>query len=200
MALFELADLAAYLQRTLDTTSATLARTVATGIVTGYTNQGIEAATYTQTLPISTGLTIRLPQRPVTAVTSVTIDGTAWTVTDQWLWDGISYQVDLEEPPPVDVWTARVVYNAGYATVPGLVKAVALSVAARAYTNPSRVSSQSIDDYQVSYPGESAGLLPEEKRLLKRYRVMAGTVAPSGGNLNNRNATRWAYSQSGFSR
>lgn len=200
MALFELTDLAAYLQQDIDTATATVARTIATGIVTGYTNQAIEADTYTQVLPISTGLTIRLPQRPVTDVDSVTLDGTAWTETTQWRWDGVSAQVVLEEQPPLDTWVATVVYDAGYAVVPDLVKAVALGVAARAYTNPSRASSQSIDDYSVSHASESAGLLPEEKNLLKRYRVRAGTVAPDGGNLGSRSGLRWLYSESGFTR
>jgi len=135
MALFELTDLAAYLQQDIDTASATVARTMATGVITGYTNQLIESATYTHLLPIGSGLTIRLPQRPVTAITSVTVDGTALTRSTQWDWDGISDVVVFDDwtPDDEDQWQATVVYTAGHATVPDDITAVALSVAGRLY-------------------------------------------------------------------
>ena len=64
MALFPLADLAAYLQTDLDTASATVAQTIAAGVVTGYTGQYIESATYTHVLRVDSGLVVTLPQRP----------------------------------------------------------------------------------------------------------------------------------------
>jgi hypothetical protein len=179
MALCTLAELEAFLQTDVDATAGALAIELATGVVVGYTGQNFEADTYTQALMIGSALEVKLPQRPVTAVTTVTVDGEDLVELDEYTWDGLSPYLTLEESPPVDVWTATVEYDAGYAAVPGLVKAVVLAVAARAYGNPHRVSSQSIDDYSVTYANDSAGLLPEEKRLLRRYRSSVGTVAPS---------------------
>ncbi len=179
MALFPLADLAAYLQTDLDTASATVAQTIAAGVVTGYTGQYIESATYTHVLRVDSGLVVTLPQRPVTAVTSVATPDDGVLPSTDWDWDGASPWLGLT----VEADIATVVYTAGYATVPSLVAAVALAVAGRAYTNAGGLRTESIDDYSVTYAGggedlASVGLTKPEKLLLDRYRVTAGTVVP----------------------
>lgn len=175
MALFDLTDLAAYVQSDVDTATATVARDIATGLVVGYTNQAFEADTYTHVLPVAADLSVRLPQRPVTAVTTVTVDGDVLTVDDDYTWDAITPLVQLLVVP--DVWTATVVYDAGYATVPAVVKAVALAAAARAYANPGGVVSEAIDDYSVTYDTATAGgLLPAEMNALRRYRSRVGSI------------------------
>ena len=181
MALFTLDDLAAYLQQDLDTATATVVRTMATGVITGYTNQLIEADTYTHLLPIGSALTIRLPQRPVTDVTSVTVDGTALTQGSQWDWDGLSDIIALDgwSPDNEDQWQATVVYDAGYATVPDDITAVALSVAGRLYTVTPGLVAESIDDYRAQYaPTAAVGLMDHEKQILRRYKQRLGSVAP----------------------
>ena len=181
MALFELTDLAAYLQQDIDTASATVARTMATGVITGYTNQLIESATYTHLLPIGSGLTIRLPQRPVTAITSVTVDGTALTRSTQWDWDGISDVVVFDDwtPDDEDQWQATVVYTAGHATVPDDITAVALSVAGRLYNATPGLVAESIDDYRAQYAtGTAVGLQDHEKQILRKYKQRLGSIAP----------------------
>lgn len=183
MALITGQDLATYLSQTYDSGDASLAQavTLSCGLVTAYTGQLIESATYTHTLLIGTDRTIRLPQRPVTAVTSVTIDGTLLTADTDWDWDGVSpsialdgYTLDAEE------WTAVVVYTAGYASVPADVKAATLSVAAAIYAGAPGVTSESIDDYRVTYETSrgAGGLNDYERAILRKYRVRLGNVAP----------------------
>ena len=180
MALFDLTDLAAYLQQDIDTASATLARTMATGLIVNYTNQNIESATYTHKLPIDGNATIRLPQRPVTAITSVTVAGVTLTADTDWDWDGITALVVLDGYTPDDEdWQATVVYTAGYATVPADVKAVALDLAAQFYTRTPGVASESIDDYRVQYSAADVGLAERHKQILRKYKMRLGSVTPT---------------------
>lgn len=183
MALISGTDLATYLQITYSSGDTALAQavTLACGLVTGYTGQGIESTTYTHTLLINSDQTIRLPQRPVTAVTSVTIDGTVLTSGTDYDWDGLSYMIALDGYTPADdVFTASVVYVAGYASVPADVKAATLSVGAALYNGAPGVTSESIDDYRVSYETSrgAGGLNEYERSILKRYRVRLGNIAP----------------------
>lgn len=180
MALFDLTDLAAYLQQDIDTATATVVRTMATGIVTGYTNQLIETATYTHLLPISAACTIRIPQRPVTAVTSVTVDGTALTSGTEWDWDGYSDTIALDgwSPDNEDEWQATVVYTAGYATVPDDITAVALDLAGQLYSRSPGVTAESIDDYRVQYATADVGLSDNHTRILRKYKQRLGSIVP----------------------
>jgi hypothetical protein len=181
MALFELTDLAAYLQQDIDTASATIARTMATGVITGYTNQLIESATYTHLLPINADRTLRLPQRPVTAVTSVTVDGSALTVDTDWDWNGYGDLIVLDgwSPSNEDEWQATVVYTAGHATVPDDITAVALSVAGRLFNATPGLVSEAIDDYRAQYAaGAAVGLLDHEKQILRKYKQRLGSIVP----------------------
>lgn len=179
MALFELTDLAGYLQSDLDTATATICRDIAAGVIAGYTRQRIEEADHTHTVEVSPGLVATLPQRPVTAVDTVTVDGVQ-LADDGWSWDGIGPWLVLAEPPTT-TWTATVAYTAGYATVPADVRAVALAAAGRAYSNSLGVRSEAIDDYSVTYAGggdtiATVGLLPAEAAILDRYRAMVAAV------------------------
>lgn len=181
MALFDLPDLAAFLQSDVDTATATLLRDLSTAVVVGYTRQNVESATYTHLLPVNADRTIRLPQRPVTAVTSVTIDGDTLVADSDWDWDGITDLVVLDGySPDRQEWQATVVYTAGYATVPADIKAVALSVAARMYNTTAGLVAESIDDYRAQYAagGDASALTDGERRLLRRYKYTAGSIAP----------------------
>jgi hypothetical protein len=190
--LFTLSELASYLQRDLDTSSATLAREEAMGIVRDHCRQEITTATHTHRLPVSydrRGWFVAVPERPLTAVTTVVVNGT--TVTTHTV-DLLNSQVRLVDGVPTDDADedvedqAVVTYTAGYATVPANVKAVALAVAGRIYDNPQGLRSRQIDDYSETRAGDDqdlAGvtLLPREERLLRRYRVGAvGSVVVRG--------------------
>lgn len=59
-------------------------------------------------------------------------------------------------------------------TAPGVLRAVALAAAARAYTNPQGVASESIDDYSYRRAGDGRGgvyLTAEERRAVRKAAV-----------------------------
>ena len=175
MALITGADLVLYLQLDGSTTDALdQAAELGSGVVVGHTGQNLESDTYSQLLPVAVGdYTIELPQRPVTAVASVTLPDEGLLDSDEWEWAGVSavVQLDLYES------TATVVYTAGYVAVPDDVKAVALAVSARVYQNPAGARTEQIDDYSVTYAaGSDGGLNTAERRILRRYSMAAGSV------------------------
>lgn len=191
--LFTVSDLAAYLQRDLDTSSATLAKDSAQGIVRAYCRQEITTATYTSTkLKIDVdgwSYAVRFPQFPVTAVTDVSVNGVTYVSGTDYAWDGMSpmirlRKVDESSASFEDFPVAVVTYTAGYPTAPPAVKAVALAVAARQYDNPQGLRQVSIDDYSETRAGaddDLAGtsLLAAEKRILDVYKRRVGSVVPS---------------------
>lgn len=89
---------------------------------------------------------IRLPQRPVTAVTSVAlIDGATSITVTGWTWDGLDL-IDLgrattSTAPVSDAQTFRVTYTHGYppGQIPGLLLSIVCGAAARTLTAPSLV-------------------------------------------------------------
>lgn len=191
--LFTVSELASYLQRDLDTSSATLAKESAQGIVRAYCRQEITSATYTDTkLRIEVdgwSWAVRFPQFPVTAVSSVAVNGVTYVSGTDYAWDGMSpyirlRKVDESADTFEDFPAATVTYTAGYPTVPPAVKAVALAVAARQYDNPQGLRQVSVDDYSETRAGaddDLAGtsLLAAEKRILDVYRRTVGSVVPS---------------------
>lgn len=190
--LFTLAELASRLQvETVDTASAALAHANAHAIVRSYTKQRLTRATYTGVLLpiIARGwhYGVPLPQRPVTAVTSLSVGGTAYVAGTDYAWDGWSPVIDVDHL----TWTtatfqtdpmATVTYTAGYTSSDdlALAKGVALAVAAREYDNPTSLVSRSIDDYSettATRDGGSGGLLLDaEMRVLDHYRIRAGSL------------------------
>lgn len=199
-------DLASFLQRDLDTSTAVIAQK-AQGLVRRYARQNFDSRTYT-----SVGLTIRpatgpasapratripssgvpymvvLPQRPVTAIASVVVAGQTLTRDVDWAWDGASARIDLGHVPlpatSMSAWPlAFVTYTAGYATIPDDVITICLAVAGRMYDNPRGLRSVSVDDYSGGYAGRDddlAGvtLLAAERELLRPFRGGARTVGP----------------------
>lgn len=182
--LFTVSELASYLQRDLDTSSATLASTLAHGLVRGHTKQTLTVATTTGAFPIDRDmLTVRMTERPITAITSVVVNGQslAANVWGGYAWDGYSSEFTVALIPIlvstlVRPWPRAVVtYTHGYATPPDDLKAVCLSVAARIYDNPRGVRMESIDDYSYTRGGNDdtmagVGLLPTERMILAQYR------------------------------
>jgi len=190
VALFELTELASLLQRDLDTASATLARDLATGLVTDVTGV-LEQATVTVTLPIDAdeGL-IHLPSRVVTAVSTVEISGTALAGSG-WVWEKPYPRVRLLtctwlSSAAASAWpTADVTATIGYGTgsVPKVAKAVALSAAARIYDNPTGLRAEQIDDYSSTRAGaddDLAGvtLTAAEHKALERLALSAYVTRP----------------------
>lgn len=204
MALVPLAnvdDLETRLGRTLTATEGPRAEALlddASAAVRGYTGQQItrpepdddDARVSTTRLKVNGG-TVRLPQRPVTAVTAVAdtngnnvlftwyageVIQVAPNVPDSWAWvpwvNGIAY---------VDV-----TYAHGYDEVPGDIVAVVCQMAARALgqaPDDSGKTSETIAGYSYTVGTAAAsgavGLLPDEKAVLDRYRRPAGMAVLS---------------------
>lgn len=190
---FALEQLASVLKQDLDTATATIARTTAQATIRQYCRQEITAATYTDViLPIGFedgSWVVRVPQRPLTAITEVSVNGTTYVANVDYAWNGYSPLIRLARR----IWSAAtfqtepvavVSYTAGYATVPPIVTAIALAVALREYDNPTGVKSRQIDDYAESIGGAGqdvaslVALLPAEMRLLDDYRIRAASVVP----------------------
>ncbi len=187
-------DLATLLQDTVDESHASLACALASGIVSGYTGQTIALTVHTHTLPVTQGGVVVLPQRPVRAVDTVTVDGVD-LAADAWTWDGMSPQVIIPalayrrrvalgtvayipQLTSTDV-TATVEYTAGYAEVPDDVRAVALGQAAAIVRNPDGLSSESVADYSRSWDRAAGALNGAEKAILDTYRRNVGSIRPS---------------------
>lgn len=216
------ADLAAALQiniSDLNSTTATLLLETATAVVQEATGGQRLVQVVGDVMPImgTTDSWLPLPQLPVTAVTAVTLDGTALTVgtgTNQYqvfgnrLWRSQGWQTQYGYPywdsfgqgepwwsfaPPNFAWPAQqpslavVTCTHGYAAGAQqlqLARSAVLSLASSAYSNPSGVSSESIDDYSVSFANPNSGggpatmsLSPYLKAALRRqYGRRAGLV------------------------
>ncbi|HEX5997505.1 MAG TPA: hypothetical protein VFY84_20395, partial [Jiangellales bacterium] len=102
------------------------------------------------TVPIYGDTRVYLPNRPVTAVLQVRVNGvvvTGWTLIGGVLYHASGFGALGSFPPDV----LAVDYTHGYTTVPDDVKKAVLKLAADEYDNPTRVQSESIDDYVVRY-------------------------------------------------
>ena len=184
-------DLASLLQQDLDAATATLVLEAATAVVQSLVGQRIvEVVGDTATLLGTTDGWLYLPQRPVSAVTSVTLDGdpvTEGTTTGTYrrfgsrLWRDCGWATCHTEPS-----TVVVVYTHGYATGSQelqLARSAVLSLARGAYSNPTGVSREAIDDYSVAYEVASAAVeaSPFLKAALRRQYGRRGGLVRIGG-------------------
>lgn len=197
------ADLASLLQvdlAELNAASAAVALEAATAVVQAVAGQRLVQVTNdTATLMGTTSAWLDLPQRPVTAVTSVTINGdpvTEGTTTGNFrrfgarLWRDCGWAprstdtLDERNPwlPPREPATVVVVYTHGYATGAQelqLARSAVLSLARTAYANPSGVTREAVDDYSVQFEAASAAMdaSPFLKSALRRqYGRRSGLV------------------------
>jgi hypothetical protein len=155
MALYATAlELASYLQRDLDTASATLALTLASG---EFSREACTAFTATSETwsALAAGVTeIELPFNKVTAVTAVRVNGvvvTGWTLRGGRLYRSAGFGYRYGWPPD----EVEVDVTHGYTTVPDDVKLAVLEIAAGLYENPIAAVSESIDDHTVRYDPNS---------------------------------------------
>lgn len=150
------AELASYLQRDLDTATATLVLQVVSARFAELAHTRFEVTAVTYRTRASGAPVVILPYWPVVAVSAVRVNGVA--VVDYTLLNGTLYRLArfgscLSFPP--DVVEVDLTY--GFAAVPDDVKGAVLESAGLAYQNPERVMSESVDDYQVRYAAESGG-------------------------------------------
>lgn len=191
---------------TPETTRATVLLGDASALIRGYTRQTFTAVTgdVVELRPI--GTTLRLPQTPVTSITSVVAIGWAGLAdltlpAGVWGWDGI----DCIEIAPWgdDIWlsmpeyeiagdypnTYRVTYDHGDNTVPDDVIAVCAGMVLRVILSPSAVeglNNEKIGEYSYGFqqggpgsPGVSVRLTEQDKDILSQAGYgprMAGTV------------------------
>lgn len=145
-------ELASYLQMDLDTASATLALTLASGEFSAAAETWWTPTSATYTMTGDGGSEIELPYRNVTAVTAVRVNGvtvTGWTLRVGTIYRlaGLGYRFAYP-PDQVDIDLTH-----GYTTVPDDVKLATLEIAAGMYGNPTGIVAETIDDYSVRYNG-----------------------------------------------
>jgi hypothetical protein len=160
-------DLASLLQSDLDLSTATLLVEIGTAVVQeaagGQRNVQVVGATLT--VMGTTGSWLALPQLPVTAVASVTLDGdavTAGTTTGTYrkvgsrLWRDVGWAPDIYAPSE-----AAVVCTHGYPAGDQrlqLGRGAVLGLAKSQYPNPSGATRITIDDYTEVYDAMTARL------------------------------------------
>ncbi|MFC4335209.1 hypothetical protein [Salininema proteolyticum] len=205
-ALATVADLEARLGRPLDATEAARAEVLladASALIRSYTRKTFTRAVGDVVTRRPLGDTIRLTQRPVTAINSVTaVTGTA-TLPDlalpagSWTFDGIDtitlYPLDrglfvsLPEwlsDPGVTV-TYRINYDHGHATPPPDITAVTCGMVLRSLLSPSLVPGmvgETIGAYSYQLQqgsgagGVAVGLTRADRALLDPWRTTAATI------------------------
>jgi hypothetical protein len=128
---------------------------------------------------------LALPQRPVTAVSLVTLDGDAVTDFTRFgarLWRTCGWAVCASEPS-----TVTLTYSHGYAAddpALDLARKQTLMLAAHLHANPTSATALSIDDYREQFPQASdgsSGMLPRlAAQLLRRTYGLTVGVARIG--------------------
>lgn len=166
----------------LDPALATLLIEVATGVVQAAAGGQRIVAVVDETASLmgTADRWLSLPQIPVTAVASVTIDG---AVVSDWkrfggrLWRRCGWNTTCGEPSEVTV-----VYSHGYEPDMQelqLARQATLGLAAQAYASPTGVKSEAIDDYRVTYAEAAQGALSEPLRaaIRRQYGRRGGLVS-----------------------
>lgn len=159
----------------LDEATAAALLQIATSIVQGITGQRIVAEVGDRIDILgTTDSSLWLPQGPVTAITSVEVDGqpvTDWKRFGVRLWRSCGWAPCAWEPS-----TVTVVYDHGYRPDEQgieLAKSAALMLAAGAAKASPGVTSESIDDYQVVYE-KMAGRMEASPFLISALRRAYG--------------------------
>lgn len=187
---FTRAELASWIQQDVDNSTADLLIEGSAAVIRREVRQTLDLVVGdTVTIKAHDGITLVLPQRPVVAVTSVTLAGVLLPGTDyefdadtgrlRWIWRKATTVIPAVYrcwPEGADV---VVVYTHGYATIPADIKDLALELSQTVYTNPNQVTSETLRDYSVTYAGSGGGgaqlmgrlsLNESQKRRLDDYR------------------------------
>lgn len=174
-------ELASFMQQDLDTASATLVIELATAKVQNAAGQRIVASTSTFVIDVDIchyGHWLDLPQLPVRSVGSVLIDGAAatdWYLRSQRLWRLNGWNTNSSAPTQVTVQSVAHGHLAGSQALQPA-RSMVFGLAAVGYGNPSRVVSEAIDDYRVTYAEADARMQVTDSmrdQLLTAYGVAA---------------------------
>jgi hypothetical protein len=159
MALYATAsELASFLQKDLDTASATLVLQIASARFSRDAETAFAATTVTYSTTASGCISVELPYRNVTSVSAVRVNSvviTGWSLRLNTLYRlaGFGYW-NSWIPDALDV---DLTY--GLTTVPDDVKGAVLETAGQAYDIPvGALVSETIDDYAVRYATTGGGL------------------------------------------
>lgn len=156
-----------------DEPAGTLALESATGAVRDETRQWLELVE-DDTITVSTrsGTDLLLPELPVVAVTTVTVDGTD-------LVEDTDYELDLGDDGRRGIirrlggyaWPGKVTvtYTHGYATIPPGLRAVVLRVAARGMSNPLGLNQETAGRWMGGYGTPGAELNAADRIALEPY-------------------------------
>jgi len=144
-------DLASYLQRDVDTATATLAVTGASALVRGYCKWSLTQDQVTMTVDGNGSDVLSLPTLQLNSITSITVDGE--------ILDADSYRLAARGqvkrtdggvwPIGFDNVTAAV--DHGYAMIPDDVRLVTCSVAGRYFVNPENLRSKQVGSVMRVY-------------------------------------------------
>ena len=151
---------------------------LASGLVRGECGQTLSAVTAdTVTLPGTWEADLLLPEFPVTAVASVTIDSQPVDPADYaWNSYGTLYRAcSTWGGPDAEV---TVVYDHGYATVPDDIITFVCAIVNGQMANPNGLRSQQLGSYSAVFAGSGEGMqVPGYIRTgLARYKRRAWTV------------------------
>jgi hypothetical protein len=169
------AELASYLKQDVDTSTATLALTIASDLFADRANTRFEVNTATYSVPSTDGTAnyrIHLPHTPVVAVSAVRINGVAitdFTLIGDTLYRLVGFGYQWAFPPDL----VEVDYSHGKATVPDKVKGAVLETAGAIYSSPDiTVAAELIDDYSAKFAPNAGGfqLSPSAQSLADWYR------------------------------
>lgn len=154
----------------IDTADAEAALAAAEDVIRAGLGQSVDQALVDTVHLTGNGRTVLLlPEVPVTAVTSVTIDGTALDADGyRWNREGILTRLCGVWPLDADV---QVVHDHGNEPIPAAVSRVCVQVAGRAWVNPQNVEAETMGDRSVTYSKSRNGeeLTAYEQTLLARY-------------------------------
>lgn len=167
--------------------------TLASGLIQGETEQTIERVVDDSLQRKGTHSScVRLPERPVESVTSVTLNGETLVEGTEFYRIGDELIRLRGAPESHFDWQSygggwgypyhdlTVVYTHGYAVIPAEVKAVCIEAVVRVWVNPGAVAQQAIGGASTAYSfqGNVGMLLTEGERKLLRRTIgrEAGTV------------------------
>lgn len=124
------------------------------------------------------GSRLRLPGRPVSEVTAVTVDGVTLD-TDTYYLEGSELVRGVGWGGPLAALS--ITYTHGYDALPNVVSQTAIEMVVRVWVNPGSVQSENIAGVQTAYNQQStpAGLMltdEEERRLTRLVATTAGDL------------------------
>ena len=161
----------------LSTTEQAALVSVASAAVEAYCDRTFTAATYTDRIDGTNQPSVWLKVTPITSVTSVTLDGAAITASDYSL-DTVTGQLwrgswGSGEPSQRACWPSGVgnlvvVYVAGYATIPDLVKrATILTVKRISEADSGGLTMERLGDYSYTL-ADGGHIIPDPAKMMLR--------------------------------